>query len=107
MVVILGPSERAGYRRARNEDGAHPIVNQAVGRLDVAVAVPGLNHYLATAHFLQPLRGLIDPEKRAGAALLFEARLGGADVAVESLDGFRFQGGAGSRKAGQQGKGYS
>ena len=82
-------------------------MNQAVGRLDVAVAVPGLNHYLTAAHFLQALRGLIDPEKRAGAALLFEARLGGADVTVKSLDGFRFQCGAGHRKTGQKGKDYS
>ena len=92
VVVVLDERQRAVQSRARNEGGAHPVVNLAMRNFDRPFTRPELRDNLSGLDLLGSLRIFIRPQKSfAARQILFHDRFCIADVGSKPLQCLRFQ----------------
>jgi hypothetical protein len=89
-VVVLDEGEHAIDGCAGEEGGADPVMNEAVGNGEIALAGLGRGYDIAVADLREAGGRLGGPEKVGLARLAVDSCLGGTGVVVEGGEGLGF-----------------
>jgi hypothetical protein len=106
LRVVLNNAECLFERGVGDKDRSDPVLDQAAGEGDDAIALDRLGHYGAGQQAEADLGRIVKPEEMLAAPARLQLGLGARDIAIEGFDCFWFQidGKAKARACGESSK---